>query len=191
MIAYLKGHILKKLEKTIIINTGNIGYLVNTTQQIILNSTDEIELFIYSHIKEDQYSLYGFIEYEDLEFFQKLISINGIGPKAGLEILNSGRDKMKQAIIKSDEKTICSIKGIGAKTAKRLILELKDKITFIGTHTQEFQPTTLISNTIKEETIDALTTLGYKQKNIEKTLNRFKKEFTSSEEAIHYFLKNN
>lgn len=156
MIAYLKGTILKKTEKGIILDTGNVGYLVYVPATLLANlharptatntssnsenfqqtsksstqnsSNQSIELFIHSNIREDAFDLYGFSTYSDLTFFKTLISVSGIGPKSALEILSNNTNKIKIAILNEDSECLCKIPGIGQKTAKRLILELKNKI---------------------------------------------------------------
>ena len=188
MIAYLKGQILKKTDKEIIIDTGNIGYLVKSSKNLLseIGDEEEIELFIHSHIREDAFDLYGFRSYKELTFFKILISINGIGPKVALEILTFPQEKIKAAIANEDSAFICQVPGIGAKTAKRIILELKDKI--------ELEPDRLykkIEQNMNDEVIDALTKLGYQKQEISKILQNLPKEIEKTEEVITYFLKHN
>ncbi|MBT4917205.1 Holliday junction branch migration protein RuvA, partial [Candidatus Peregrinibacteria bacterium] len=127
MIAYLQGKIRNKSDKSIIIDTGNIGYYVTVTKELSSNIEDkeEIELFIHSYIKEDAFDLYGFNTESQLNFFRQLLKISGVGPKVAMEILSAPTDKIKLAIINDDEAFICKVPGIGKKTAKRIIIELK------------------------------------------------------------------
>lgn len=188
MIAYLSGEIIRKNEKSIIINTGNIGYLVHVNKNIISTIDDKnAELFIYSHIREDAFDLYGFSNFEELEFFKQLISVNGIGPKAGLEILNTDIENIKSAIINEDIAFITKTPGIGKKTAERLILELKNKITtstLIRTHNN-------IESNINDDIIEALTNMGFTRQAITKTLEKLPKSIKKENEIISFFLKNN
>lgn len=181
MIAHLKGKVLKKTDKGIILSPGNIGYFVHITKDLLSTTENEVEFFIHTHIKEDAQDLYGFVNYEDLEFFIQLISVKGIGPKVAMEIMNIPTEKLKPAITSEDEAFICKVPGIGKKTAKRLILELKDKIETDRIHTPMQS---------HSEVIDALLKLGYQRKDITKTLREVPEEMTETEEIITYFLKN-
>ncbi len=181
MIAHLKGKVLKKTDKGIILAPDNIGYFVHITKDLLATTEKEVEFFIHTNIKEDAQDLYGFVNYEDLEFFVLLLSVKGIGPKVALEIMNIPTEKLKPAITSEDEIFICKVPGIGKKTAKRLILELKDKIETDQIHTPFAS---------HSEAIDALLKLGYQRKDITKNLNEIPDEITKTEEIITYFLKN-
>lgn len=187
MIAHLKGKILKKIDKAVIIDTGNIGYLVNLSAPNLGTTEEgtEQQFFIHSQIREDAFDLYGFKNYEELTFFKSLISINGIGPKVALEILGFPSEKIKAAIVNDDAAFICKIPGIGQKTAKRIILELKGKIE-VESLNQEYQ-----SGELNNDALDALMKLGYQRHHISKTLQSLPEEIIEAEEIITYFLKNN
>ncbi len=189
MIAYLRGKTLKINENSIIIDTGNIGYLVKTNKNLIsdIKTDEEIKVFIYSHIREDVFDLYGFTSYQELTFFKQLISVNGVGPKAGLEILNTNIDQIKTAIIEENVAFITKTPGIGKKTAERLILELKNKIE-ITNLSRTNQP---INTNIKDDIIDALVNLGFSKHQITKTLSDIPESIKKEEEIISFFLKNN
>ena len=227
MIAYLKGSILKKTEKAIILDTGNVGYLVHVPATLLANlqiyaqkspksststilasknaklpndepipnqqNQPQIELFIHSHIREDAFDLYGFKTYSDLTFFKTLISVSGIGPKSGLEILSNDTNKIKTAILKEDSDYLCKIPGIGQKTAKRMILELKSKIEITDISDQENSNTAdKFTSTFDShpDAIDALLRLGYQRHQVTKTLRGMPTEIIEAEEVITYFLKN-
>lgn len=187
MIAYLKAKIIKKTDKGIILETNNIGYFVHLTNSALEETKEkqEIELFIHSNIKEDAFDLYGFAKYEDLEFFRLLLSINGIGPKVALEMLNVPLEKIKSAIANNDDAFICEIPGIGKKTAKRVILELKEKIDLAPDRDYKS-----LSKETQKEAVDALIKLGYQRKEIIKLVQDTPEEITGTEEIITYFLKN-
>lgn len=188
MLAYLKGEILKITAKGIILTNNDIGYFIHTSQKTIakIDGKKTAELFLHHQTKEDINELYGFEKYEDLEFFNQLISINGIGPKVALEMLNIQSQELKQAIVSSDEAFICRIPGIGKKTAQRVILELKEKIKdSIG----ESQTYIAKDQTTINETIEALTRLGYQRQQVLSALKEVPKTLTTSEELITYFLK--
>lgn len=214
MIAYLKGTILKKTEKGIILDTGNVGYLVYVPATLLANLQEnsrktsevpstgknskhqdhyQIELFIHSNIREDAFDLYGFSTYSDLTFFKTLISVSGIGPKSALEILSNDTNKIKAAILNEDSAYLCKIPGIGQKTAKRLILELKNKIEIddISSLGNSSNFSKLASNSeAHPDAIDALIRLGYQRHQVTKTLRGIPVEITKAEEVITYFLKN-
>jgi len=188
MIAYLSGKVLKKLDKGIILDTGNIGYFVHLSKLAIstMEENQTAEFFIHSHIREDAFDLYGFDTYEELEFFKQLISINGIGPKVATEILSVSPEKSKAAIVNEDDKFLCKIPGIGPKIAKRIVLELKSKITLIDINRSYKK----LDENMDDEVFDALTKLGYQPQQIRKILNNLPANIKATEQIITYFLKN-
>lgn len=202
MIAYLKGTILKKLEKGIILDTGNVGYLIHVPTNILANlheassqpTAKDLKLFIHSNIREDAFDLYGFTTYSELTFFKTLLSVSGIGPKTGLEIMNSDVQKIKLAIFNEDHNYIRKIPGIGEKTAKRMILELKSKIEVDDIKSLGNSAGKNYSNSSEDshpDAIDALLRLGYHRHQVTTTLRGMPVEITEAEEVITYFLKNN
>ena len=188
MIAYLSGKIIKKLDKKIILDTGNVGYLIHLSKAITetLEEHQDLDLFIHSHIREDAFDLYGFSQYEELEFFKQLISINGIGPKVAMEILSVDPEKSKAAIINEDDKFLTKIPGIGPKIAKRIVLELKGKV---GIEALD-RPYHKLETDIDDEVMDALVKLGYQPQQVKKALLNLPKEIKATEQIITYFLKN-
>ena len=186
MIAHLKGKILKTTAKGIILQTGDIGYLVFLTQPSLEAAVENsnTQFFIHHHVKEDISNLYGFDTFEQLEFFVKLISISGIGPRIGLEILSIPEDQVKSAILNEDQAFICKVPGIGKKTAQRIIIELKDKIDPIHLNRSH--------KSVKEpnnEALDALIKLGYQRKDVIQTLKDIPTDIIQTENIITYFLK--
>ncbi|MBD3331084.1 Holliday junction branch migration protein RuvA [Candidatus Peregrinibacteria bacterium] len=186
MIAYLKGKILNIQEKSLILLVNNIGYEIfsNLNSLSDLEKNSETEFYIYNHIREDINALYGFKSREELEFFRILIGINGIGPKAGLEILNNPIDKIKEAINSEDIAFITKTPGIGAKTAKRIILELKGKLPEASAERKH-------KSLINDDIIDALKNLGFNKNEVMKTLEKLPKNVKKEEEIISFFLKHN
>lgn len=134
MIAYLNGIIADMEDDTLVIDVGGIGYHVRVPLNIIAFSPgigDRIKIYTYTLVREDAFQLFGFLSKDDLSIFKKLILVNGIGPKGALSILSSmSADTLRFAIFSGDAKTIAKAPGIGARTAERLILDLKDKISF-------------------------------------------------------------
>ncbi|ELR69728.1 Holliday junction DNA helicase RuvA [Fulvivirga imtechensis AK7] len=196
MISYLKGKLVQKEPTHVVIDVNGIGYHVNislTTFSSIKNE-ESIMLHTYLHVKEDSHTLFGFSNEAEKKMFLNLISISGVGPSTGLMIqssLTSG--ELKQAIISEDVKTIQGVKGVGSKTAQRIILELKDKIKKEGLYqeSEDFQPQA--HNTIRTEALSALITLGINKPTAEKSIDRILKNSGNTitlEELIKLTLKN-
>lgn len=137
MIAFVKGFIEDISEENVVIDTGNIGYnlkISTGTAARLPGIGAEVKLYTYTCVREDSFSLFGFLSRDDLEIFKKLITVNGIGPKGGLAILSvMTADSLRFAIISGDAVSIAKAPGIGKKTAERVILDLKDKISLEDT----------------------------------------------------------
>jgi holliday junction DNA helicase RuvA len=143
MIGSIKGKIILKKEKFLIVETGGVGYKINispdafsktkTPNQRKLGSgqelNEEIFLFIHTHVREDILDLYGFLDYPELEFFEMLINVSGIGPKGALAILGiASIETLRKAIGTGDTSYLTKISGIGKKTAEKIVIELRDKM---------------------------------------------------------------
>lgn len=177
MIAYIKGLIAYKNPAYIILETGGIGYRIN----ISLNTYAQIEkmetALILTHqiIREDSHTLFGFAEESERSLFIQLISVSGVGA-ATAQVLLSGMsaDEVRAAIIGENETAFSRIKGIGPKTAKRIILDLKDKvIKDAGDTPLQFSAQ---DNTLREEALSALLALGFARINVQKALNKIQKD---------------
>lgn len=198
MIAYLKGKLTYKDPTFVIIDISGVGYQVRISLQTYSQIKDEeqIMLLTYLSIKEDGHTLYGFSQDSEKKLFLNLISISGVGPNTALMILSSlTSEELESAIVNEDARTIQNVKGVGTKTAQRIILELKDKIKkeTIG---DSIIPTSTFSKTnnkTKEEALQALLTLGFTkavaEKNIATVLKKTGPEI-SLEELIKASLKN-
>ncbi len=185
MIALLRGKIKLKKEKFIIIDVDGVGYRVYCTVNTINglgNDNEQTELFIYQHIRENISDLYGFIDHEEQEFFEILISVSGIGPKAALSVMMLESVKvLKQAIASGQKTLLTKVSGIGSKTAERIILELKDKIfASVGDIKQ------LSSDS---EAIDALISLGYPTNKAREALKQIPSKIKKVEDRIKEALK--
>lgn len=198
MIAYLKGKLAYKDPTFVIIDISGVGYQVKISLQTYTQIKDEeqVMLLTFQHIKEDAHTLYGFKEESEKRFFLNLISISGVGPNTALMILSSlSSEELEHAIIQEDVRTIQNVKGVGIKTAQRIILELKDKITKEVSGSSSIQSSSFgkTSNKIKEEALQALLTLGFPklaaEKNIAAVLKKSASEI-SLEELIKASLKN-
>ena len=173
MISYLKGKLTYKDPTFVIIDIQGIGYQVkislNTFSKI--KEEEQVLLFTFLHIKEDAHTLYGFKEEKEKRVFLDLISITGVGPNTGLMILSSlNPEELEQAILQGDHTIIQRVKGIGAKTAQRIVLELKDKIKREGSEAMPDQGFMPQSNIIKQEALQALITLGFTKVQAEKNI---------------------
>ncbi len=172
MIASVKGRLLAKTAESVIIDVNGIGFEAVVPYTVINrlpSVNEEVVLFTYLHVREDLLQLYGFLEKEDLDFFKLLITVNGIGPKAAITVLSSmSADVLTFAILSEDIKTISKAQGIGAKTAKKLVLELKDKVGIINNRKSVTVETGEVSTAsagengaVKAEAIEVLKALGY------------------------------
>lgn len=180
MISYIKGQLADVETDSIVIDVSGIGWHIYVPGQMIdrLPAIGEtIKVYTYLQVREDAMTLFGFLDKDGLEIFQLLISVNGIGPKAALAILSvMSTDDLRFAIIGDDAKAIAKAPGVGAKIAKRLILELKDKVSLEDAFSQQtesmpgFQPSDTAGG-IKEEALLALTALGYSSSEACKALN--------------------
>ncbi|MBO5111909.1 MAG: Holliday junction branch migration protein RuvA [Lachnospiraceae bacterium] len=171
MIAFVRGIIEDITEDTVVLDTGSIGYNIKISGQTAASLPGigkETKLYTYTLVREDAFLLYGFMTRDELEIFKKLITVNGIGPKGGLAILSvMSADDLRFAIISGDAKAIAKAPGIGAKTAGRVILDLKDKISMEDTllkkemneYADAFRGTS--DNHAGNEAVEALIALGY------------------------------
>ena len=172
MIAYVKGTIDYITDDTVIVDVGGIGYNIKisaSTARLLPGIGNEVKIYTYTLVREDAFSLYGFLTRDDLDIFKKCITVNGIGPKGALAILSiMDASELRIAIVSGDAKAISKAPGIGAKTAERLILDLKDKISIedalYGGMDQTVNSASLSMNdSVAQEAVEALVALGYGQ----------------------------
>lgn len=187
MYEYIKG-IFKSIGKEyIVIECGNIGYKIFTSGSTISNmpsTENEVKIFTHQIVREDFIGLYGFLTKEEIEMFNLLIAINGVGPKAALSLMSiASVSNLKYAIITEDEKLIVKAPGIGKKTAQRIILELKDKVgKGEGIQVTSLEELVDGHNEKLAEAVGALMALGYSDKEAEKAVE--KADRTKSVEEI-------
>ena len=192
MISFLEGKVILKKDKFVIIEVAGIGYKVFLSRQTLLKlpasaeasaGTPQIapvKFFIYHDIREDKSDLYGFLTYEELEFFEILNDIRGIGPKAALEISVVGPlEKIKDKILKQDENVFAGIPGIGSKRAMTIILELTGKIKQLGQKSSS-----------ADEAENALVQLGFSKQQAKEALSHIASNIKNTEERIKLALKN-
>lgn len=167
MYAYIKGEIVDIAEDNVVLECNNIGYNIKVPFSVIQSLPgigEDVKIYTYTCVREDAFILYGFLTKDDLWIFKKLITVNGIGPKGALGILSAmSADDLRFAIIAGDSKAIAKAPGIGAKSAERIILDLKDKIDLEPMMTKEPVVSTgqLLNSDAKNEAIEAMTALGY------------------------------
>ena len=172
MISFIRGKKIDIDPAKIIIDVNGIGYDVNISLRTYSKLKDKSDIFIYTHlnVKEDSHTLFGFNSESERNTFLSLLSINGVGPSTAIMILSSlSANELKKAILSSDSNKIKSVKGIGLKTAERIILELKDKVSFDDIDNDKFYDN--MGNTLKDEALSALSSLGISKNIVEKHIN--------------------
>lgn len=198
MIRFLRGEYLYYESGAIVLETPvGIGFRVfisDTSSLLTKREGEEIEVYTYMQVKEDGMALYGFADTEGLALFEQLITVKGVGPKAGLAIMSTGTpNQIKSVIAAGDAASIAMAPGIGKKTAERVILELKDKVSalpFEGADISEgFAPAAAPGSGERGEAVVALTTLGYSKREAEAAVASVKDEGLSAEEYVKKSLK--
>ena len=194
MIAYLKGKLVHKEPTHVVIEVNGTGYHVGISLHTFseIKEREDIKLFTYLHVREDAHILFGFATESEKQMFQLLISINGVGPSTALVVLSYlPPEELKSAILHENTAALQAVKGIGGKTAQRLILELKDKLR---KETLEETPGIpgIMRNTMRQEALTALVTLGISKAQAEKSIDTLLKKsggVISLEELVKQALK--
>nr|WP_315147586.1 Holliday junction branch migration protein RuvA [uncultured Flavobacterium sp.] len=187
MIAHLQGKLVEKTPTQVVIDCGGVGYHVNISLHTysLLPSTDYIKLFTHLQIKEDSHTLFGFVEKSEREIFKLLLSVSGIGASIARTMLSSLDPKqITNAIASGDVVTIQSIKGIGSKTAQRVILDLKEKVLKLYDLDEVSMSQ---SNTNRDEALSALEVLGFVRKASERVVEKIIKE--APESTVEFIIK--
>ena len=170
MIAFIKGEIADMTEGSLILDVNGIGYEVlvpGQTISMVEGIGQAVKLHTYLQVREDAVTLFGFLSKDDLQMFRMLTGVSGVGPRAGLNILSSlGADDLRFAILADDAKRIAKAPGIGAKTAKKIILELKDRLDLEEAFEklssgQADRETAAAGSQVVQDAVEALTALGY------------------------------
>src|SRR6201994_1341468 len=191
MYAYIDGKLAFKSPSYVVIDAGGVGYHINISLNTYskLGSSERCKLFTWLHVKEDAHTLYGFIDEGERRLFLHLISISGIGPNTGRMMLSSiTPEEIQNAIVSGNVSLIQRIKGIGPKSAQRIILELQDKLRKEGSDTLSPVP---LNKTVREEALSALVMLGFARNAAEKVIDQEinKNENLSVEQLIKAALK--
>jgi Holliday junction DNA helicase RuvA len=191
MFDYITGRVVEKTPTYIILETGQIGYFIHISLNTYSNlgETGSCKLFIHQIIREDAHLLFGFIDQQEREIFRQLISVSGVGANTARMILSSMMpEEVVRSINEGDVFALKSVKGIGAKSAQRIIVDLKDKVSKAEQLTQIFESE---SNTIQEESLSALVNLGFSKPMAEKVIRQIhgEKNDLTIEELIKEALK--
>ena len=181
MIAYLKGTLEEIGNDYIVVDVNNIGYQVKVSLRVMEGLPalgNLMKIHTYTYVREDVIALYGFLTKDDLQMFLLLLGVNGVGPKGALGILSMfSAQELRLAIISQDSKTIAKAPGIGAKTAQRMLIDLKDKVsveeTFekMGEQSVDMSAASTAGSGAKADAIEALTALGYSASESMKAVN--------------------
>jgi len=188
MISFLRGRIINKSLNYAMVEVRDIGYQVFAGETLLsdLKIGGEIELYTYHQVKEDASDLYGFRSLEDLELFELLLTVSGVGPKSALGVLSiASASDIKEAIIRSDANLLTKVSGIGKKTAERLVLELKNKVMRSGNSSVAMNGSGISGG----DEIDALMSLGYSLSEARAALNSVEPGIDDSGERVKAALK--
>lgn len=177
MYAYVKGRLIETDEDNVVVEVGGIGYNIKMAADGISylpSIGNEVKLYTYTSVREDAIWLYGFLTREELAMFKLLITVSGIGPKGAQAVLSAiSTDDLRYAIYTGDVKKIAKAPGIGAKTAQRIVLDLKDRVSFddvLGTESPKLHEAEVYGEN-RKEAIEALTALGYAPSDAAKVIN--------------------
>jgi Holliday junction DNA helicase RuvA len=194
MIAFIRGSVAKINSDSIFLDHDGLGFRVymNTRDLARLNMHEEVLVYTYMQVREDGMSLFGFLKEEELEVFKLLINVSGVGPKIGLNCLSMYTvSDINFAIVSDDDKTLSKVSGLGAKTAKKIILELKDKIDITNVVSVDTSSADVSGLDSKSDAIEALTALGYSASEALKAMaNIDNASELETEELIKLALKN-
>ena len=187
MLAFLRGKILNKGKGCVILQTGDIGYqiFVNVVAYADLSIGQEVEFYLYHHVREDMEDLYGFKNFAELEFFKLLLSVSGVGPKSALGILGMASvEDIKESIGHGDPSLLTKVSGIGKKTAERIVLELRSKIDYLASLKDG-----AAGMSVSGDEIDALMSLGYSLQQAREALKNVGTDIKDSGERIRAALR--
>lgn len=198
MISYIKGKIAKKGIDYLIIENNGIGYNINTSLNTLnkLSEGEDSSVFTYMHVREDAFLLYGFSREDELDMFKKLISVNGVGPKAALSFLSTYEvNTLKLHIFNEDVTAISKVSGVGKKTAQKVIIELKDKLGSIETISSEDNVAETVGVSDRgqneiDDIVNVLVALGFSQNEALKVLESIDISGKTENQIIKEALKN-
>ncbi len=188
MIAQLKGVVAEIIGNSVILFVSGVGYKIYTTAEVIkkIRKLKDKEIILKTHlaVRETSLDIYGFLDSEELRFFEMLISISGIGPKSAIAILNvADTETLKKAISSGESSYLIKVSGIGKKNAEKIIIELRDKLGTI----ENLKDTEALTGEI--DTLEALQTLGYSQKEAREAMKKIEKNISGSKNLLKEALK--
>jgi Holliday junction DNA helicase RuvA len=191
MIAHIQGRLVEKTPTEVVIDCNGVGYHINISLHTfsLIPDSENLKLYTFLQVKEDSHSLFGFVEKQERELFKLLLSVSGVGASTARTMLSSlAPSQIIQAIAANDVATIQSMKGIGAKTAQRIILDLKEKVLKVYNLDEV---SVIESNTNKDEALSALEVLGFARKAAEKVIDKIIRETPNAtvEDLIKQALK--
>ncbi len=193
MYSYIKGTLAELLEDAVVVENQGIGYRILISGRVLDELPpvgEEVKIYTYTYVREDQLALFGFLTRDDLSVFQLLIGVSGIGPKGALSVLSAmSADDLRFAVLGDDARAIERVPGIGKKTAQRLLIELKDKFSLEETfaHASEApaqNAATTGKNDLRSEAIMALNALGYGAQEATKAVRAVPVELQTDVETI-------
>ncbi|HZJ40653.1 MAG TPA: Holliday junction branch migration protein RuvA [Candidatus Saccharimonadales bacterium] len=188
MISYLRGTIISKSSNYFILDVHDIGYAIFASDNFLneIKMGESLEVFTHHHVREEAADLYGFKNLEELELFELLLGVSGVGPKSALGVLAmASADDVKESIIRGDAELLTKVSGIGRKTAERLVLELKNKILKIAASSKLGTGMSLVSS----DELDALMSLGYSLSEARAALGSVDSELKDTGERVKQALK--
>jgi Holliday junction DNA helicase RuvA len=186
MISQLFGTIIHKDDRYLVLDVHGVGYKVYATGENIqkVSSTEPVRFWTHMIVREDALDLYGFPTKDEIEFFEMLIGISGIGPKSALSILNLATiPTLKKAIVSGDSTYLTKVSGIGKKNAEKIVLELKDKLIFSSEEDE------VASRSYESDSLEALKALGYAEREARDALKKVPKEIVDTGECVKHALK--
>lgn len=186
MISYLKGNVLAKGQGYIILEVNSIGYKIHVSPPVFADTQigSDGEFYLHEHVREDALDLYGFKSMGEMEFFELLLSISGVGPKSALGVISiASPQEVKESIAHGDPHLLTKVSGIGKKTAERIVLELRDKVAHISIAGKKDE------SGMRSDEIDALIALGYSLGQAREALREVNPDVKDSGERIRAALK--
>lgn len=194
MYNYIKGKLIESGENYVVVESGNIGYELNVsanTAAELSAAEGEVKIYCFLSVREDDMSLFGFASKQEKSMFVKLVSVSGVGPKLALTVLSGmTAGQFAAAVVKGDVTALSKTKGVGKKTAERIVLELKDKVNKDYTYEETVSAVKADVTEVNEEAVLALMTLGYNRHEASEAVKRVQKDGMSLEQLIFTALKN-
>ena len=194
MYNYIKGKLIESGENYVVVESGNIGYELNVsanTAAELSAAEGEVKIYCFLSVREDDMSLFGFATKQEKSMFVKLVSVSGVGPKLALTVLSGmTAGQFAAAVVKGDVTALSKTKGVGKKTAERIVLELKDKVNKDYTSEETVSALKADVTEVDEEAVLALMTLGYNRHEASEAVKRVQKDGMSLEQLIFTALKN-